>query len=751
MKKIKGSLKAIRMSHLVVMFAVMAVACMAIRTHQLLNVLNLTNGFFENSDFTVPVLYGILAVGSVLFLILSFLSKNVPSPKLTEGRNIPLGIASFIGAIGFVWDIIVIAKTVVPVSDTPYGINTNVFDMLMNNYIKDNGGVFLILQFVFAVLSVFYLIVFGMSHFEGKATYKKISLLSIAPGCWAMFVLISKLMKAVSFITVSELLFEIGMLVFTMLFFLTFARIVSGVFSVNSMWCTYGCGFPAAIFAGLISVSRGISLVVGNGTVEGNDFSFTYLFLFIFIVVYILSTLGAGFKNSLKKMQSVSKIVLPDDAEVVVKHSSAPLDASEVQETEKLENIEKKKRFSIAPEFKNMGGLDNFFDEEPEYDITEEVENTSEYEFTADEISTEKTDDLPVDEAAEETTEIEEINEVEETEKVEEISSFDTSIPVEDIAFYQLEDLVNKTEVENTVGAEAVEHYEEKVDEETDEDCDEVDSQIDDSVTFEENSQEVDTTPIEEVTEISFDAYGEDIAEENTEEISQENTEENIEESGEEINGFDDEFDVELTAIFAQNEESDKTYDTAEEVISETVEEFGLLDSFEETVEEAEVTGTLGEAVEIVEAVESLEEIVEEVSLLDETELLSSGEQENSSVKSNDGFLEFSQMLIEDFDDEVSADDIVNEEKADKPSAEVVEAAETEEPKKSKSDKAKKEKVKKEKVKKDKVKKEKVKKDKVKKEKPQKAPKSFGKKKKKEEDEEPLKIVSLADLKNKKD
>jgi hypothetical protein len=56
-----------------------------------------------------------------------------------------------------------------------------------------------------------------------------------------------------------------------------------------------------------------------------------------------------------------------------------------------------------------------------------------------------------------------------------------------------------------------------------------------------------------------------------------------------------------------------------------------------------------------------------------------------------------------------------------------------------------------EKTKKEKPQKEKIKKEKVKKEKPQKAPKTFGKKKKKIEDDEPLKIVSLADLRNKKD
>ncbi len=664
MKKIKGSLKAIRMSHLVVMFALITVACTAIRTHQLLNVVNLTNGFFENSDFTVPLLYGLLAVGSVLFLILSFLSKNVPSPKLTEGRNIPLGMASFVAAIGFVWDIIVIAKIVIPANNTPYGINTNVFDMLMNSYIKDNGGVFLVLQFVFAILSVFYFIVFGMSHFEGKATYKKISLLSIAPGCWAMFVLISKLMKAVSFITVSELLFEIGMLTFTMIFFLTFARIASGVFSVNSMWCTYGCGFPAAVFAGLISVPRGISLIVGNGTVEGNDFSFTHLFLFIFIIVYIISTLGAGFKNSLKKMRSVSNIVLPDDDEVVVKSSEASAPASTVEVVLVEENTEKKKRFSIAPEFKNIPEISSFFDDEVEDTVKEEVED-----------------------------------------------------------------------------------YEEKVDEEAYEASDEVDSQIDDVIASEESSQEIDTDPVEEIAEASPEADGEDACEEASEEVSEEFSEEATEEISEEVTESDEEeFDFELTDIFAEKQVVEENHEVSAGIISE------------EIVSEA----VIYEPVEVPEKEEKLSEEFEEViaepvaenDVFEQTEDIVADEPEKSSVKTTGGFLEFSQMLIDDFDDE-DLTDAADEKKESVKKAEEIKAtpevkeSETTEP--VKSEKVKKEKVKKEKAKKEKVKKEKIKKEKVKKEKPEKPSKSFGRKKKTTEDEEPLKIVSLADLKNKQD
>ena len=708
MKKIKGSLSAIRMSHLVVLFAVMAVSGLAIRTYQLLVMVNPTNGFFENANFTVPVLYGILAVGCVLFLALSFLSKNVPAPKLIEGRNIPLGLASFLAAISFIWDVFIIARDVLP--DMGIGMNSVVYDGLLSNYIKANGGVFVILQFVFAVLSVFYFIVFGMSHFEGKATYKKVSLLSIAPGCWAMFVLISKLMKAISFITVSELLFEIGMLVFTMLFFLTFARIVSGVFTVNSMWCTYGCGFPAAIFAGLISVPRGIILAVGRETVEGNDFSFTHLFLFVFITVYMISTLGVGFKNSLKKMQSVSNIVLPDDAEVVVKSSETVTPVLEVQETEK---IEKKKRFSIADEFKDIGDMGNFFDDEPEA-VIEDIEPGNDSQEIQDELIPENVEEIQVIEEVEKTEETKEIEEVEKS------SSFDIKIPVEDISFYQVENLITEKDEENTV-AEAVEDYEEKVDEEIIENCDEIDSQVDDTLIAQENPQEIDGDSLEEIQEISFETDGENTLEESAEEISEESDEEIVETE-------EDGLDFELADIFAKSTLIKEVSEKPEEIIEEIISEESV-----DGISESDVV----EEIEIFEDIVEAEEIIENVEIPEESEPVIT-ENIESSVESRGGFLEFSQMLIDDFDEE----DLVDDTKESKKTVE--ETVEIQEPEKE-------EKTKKEKPQKEKIKKEKVKKEKVKKEKPQKAPKTFGKKKKKIEDDEPLKIVSLADLRNKKD
>ena len=724
MKKIKGSLSAIRMSHLVVLFAVTAFSALAIRTYQLLVMVNPQNGFFENADFTVGVLYGLLALSSVLFLILSFLSKNVPAPKLPEGRNILLGVASFIAAAGFAYDVVAVAKDIIP--EIGNGMNSAVFGGLLTSYVKANGGMFVVLELIFALISAFYLIIFGTSHFEGVATYKKLSVLSIAPGCWAMFVLISKLMKAISFITVSELLFEIAMLVFTMLFFLTFARIVSGVYSVNSMWCTYGCGFPAAVFAGLVSVPRGIVLLGGGENVVDSEFSFTHLFLFVFIVIYIVSTLGVGFKNSIKKIRSVSNIVLPDDDEVVVKASE---DANAVVEEAVIEQVvenEKKKRFNIAPEFRNIDDISSFFDDETDEILNEQVEAVPSRDIEAsiaDEFSWDESDAVVESEVPLEEPESEEIIE-EMSEPVvetisEEIAKPEGCLPVEDIDFYQIDYKVPEDK-EITV-AEAVEDYEEISEKEDNQIGDEVDSQIDGIIYAEESSQEIGDESAEEIEDFSVEIVGEVPCEEESEEI----TEEIIEEVVEEVTSDDDDPDFELMDIFGEKTQEIQSVEesveavaevASKEIIEEIIENIGVAEIFEEKVE----------IIDCVQTEELIEEPVAEEPIAEELV-----EEDVNSHKSSSGFLEFSQMLIDADEEEltVSAEETAE---AVAPVKEINEPQVTEAPKPVRA------------------KKEKVKKEKVKKEKVPKTPKLRGKKKN-TEDDEPITIVSLADLRQKKD
>lgn len=320
MNKLKGSSNAIRMKHLFTIFILSLIVALPLRTYQLLVMVNPENGFFENSNFAVPLLYIAAFVFAALMVVLSFFSKGIPAPEITEGKNFVLGTASIVLSIGFVWDVINIVQTITP--QTAYGFDSYASQTLVSAFIKENGGVFIIVQLVAAALSVLYFLIFGVSFFEGKKTYKKVPLLSLAPVIWGMSILISKLMKPISFITVSELLFEIFAFVFIMVFFLTFARVSTGVFTENGMWSVFGCGFAAALFGGIITIPRLIAAFVGLAPVTGHAFNLTHFCVEIFIVVALFSLIGVGFKNGTKNLESFSDFSFENDEKIVVKRSS---------------------------------------------------------------------------------------------------------------------------------------------------------------------------------------------------------------------------------------------------------------------------------------------------------------------------------------------------------------------------------------------------------------------------------------------
>ncbi len=432
MNKLKGSMSSVKMKYLIFVFAAAMLAALPTRVYQLLAIVDYTNGFYNGSDVTIPVLYGAIFIFAIIFMALSFVSKEVPSPKLPAGKNPILGVASLIMVAGLGWDILSIERKVIP--QVQGGFSFEMFKSLMSSNLEQNGGVFLVLEFVFAIFAIFYFLIFAVSHLNGKASYKEYKLLALTPLCWAITMLVSKLMTAVSFIKVSELLFEIFMLVFAMLFFLTFARISSGVFTEDSMWGIYGYGFSAALFAGLVTIPRIACAIIGLPYVEGYEFNFAHLAILIFVLSYVVASLGVGFKDGFKNIRAMAQVQLPDDESVVVKHGKAAV-VEEVFET-------------AEPEFELF--------EEPEAeieDVVEELEEViDEFETEIDEItdsSVERVaDEVPVEETPEtgnvyEEKELEEQEEFGETE-IEEQENLSDAV-FEEIAEDVIDEFEEKT------------------------------------------------------------------------------------------------------------------------------------------------------------------------------------------------------------------------------------------------------------------------------------------------------------------
>ncbi len=388
MKKIKGSSSAVKMKYLLFVFAAAVLVSLPTRVYQLLALVDASNGFFKESDVTVPVLYAVLVVFGLLFLVLSFISKEVPSPKLPAGKNLLLGVASFVITGGMGWDIFRTLGEIIPVNQG----NAAIFISLLKTNLAQKGGSFTILELVFAFFAMIYFIVFGISHLNGKASYKEFKLLALSPLCWSMTVLITKLMNPISFIKISELLFEIFMFVFVMLFFITFARISSGVFTEDSMWGIYGYGLVAALLASLVTIPRIVIALVGLEAVDGYSFDFSHLAILVFIMAYVFASLGVGFKDGIKNRRTVNEIDLPDDFEVVAKkddfNSSFEEDVEELELTEEIKEVVEETEQSVEENISNIEaettdtvkGFEFKFDESVLDDeiVEEQVEETVE-------------------------------------------------------------------------------------------------------------------------------------------------------------------------------------------------------------------------------------------------------------------------------------------------------------------------------------------------------------------------------------
>ncbi len=469
MNKIKGSSSAVKMKYLLFVFAAAVLVVLPTRVYQLLALVDTTNGFFKENDVTIPVLYAVVVVFALIFLVLSFISKEVPSPKLPTGKNPVLGIASFVMTAGLGLDMFRILRDTIPAN---HG-QASVFFSILKINLSESGGAFTILEFIFAFFAIVYFLVFGLSHLNGKASYKDFKLLALAPLCWSMTALVTRLMNAISFIKVSELLFEIAMLVFVMLFFLTFARISSGVFTEDSMWGIYGYGLTAALLAAIVTIPRIVIMLVGLEAVEGYEFDFSHLTTMLFIVAYVFASLGVGFKDGLRNRRAVNEIELPDDFEAVTKKDDSAEAFSEIEVAEEVE-IEAEeeiieKEMVVEPEKEdNINGFAVFVDElnSDESDASEDtadevVENEIEEVAEIAEKTVEAVIEEAVEVSAEEVTEaveesVEEVEPVAEgiieqtAETVEEITEETSEEIVEEVADKAVEETAEKTEKENS-------------------------------------------------------------------------------------------------------------------------------------------------------------------------------------------------------------------------------------------------------------------------------------------------------------
>ena len=244
----------------VIIMAIAAVVALPIRTMQFFTVLEGESGFYREADWSVYLLYGVLALSIVAILVYGIFSRKRLDYSLEVSKRPVMGVVSMAAALGVLLDAAFCITSAMKIEEISSGLSTA-------NYVEgmtQGDGVILTAEAVFAVFTSIYLVVLGFSYLSGKTNGSEYRLISLAPVIWSIFRLVYRFKRTISFVRVSDLLFEMIMICFMIMFFFAFAQVNSRVGGKGNEWKIAAYGIPAALLALVCFVPRFIVTITGN-------------------------------------------------------------------------------------------------------------------------------------------------------------------------------------------------------------------------------------------------------------------------------------------------------------------------------------------------------------------------------------------------------------------------------------------------------------------------------------------------------
>lgn len=292
MKKIKGSISKPHPSTLITVAALSLCVLLPLRVYQVTSIIDPETGFFTDSSFTVPLFYILGGAVAAALMILSYMNDKANRTRNCAVKSKLLGAISVITAISIMYGSVTSISGFVKLSSE--------YSLLMHNvsftsYLTQSGATALLLKSVFGILTGVFFCVYAISCFSDKMKLSSVKILSAAPVAWAICRIVYRFIEKISFVNVSDLLLELIMLVFIIMFLLAFAQVVTDVTPEISAWRLYGCGLPAAVTAFIVSAPKVFLMVIGHPEliVEGYSFELCDLILAIFIPVFLYNTATA--------------------------------------------------------------------------------------------------------------------------------------------------------------------------------------------------------------------------------------------------------------------------------------------------------------------------------------------------------------------------------------------------------------------------------------------------------------------------
>ena len=241
-----------------------------LRIYQLFTNIEANTGFFKSQNWTVYAVYTAFILSMVVLAVLSFRGVRIPASRPVLRKDRAMVFSGFLFALGLSTDVALSIVELIRAFRSTGGSGT-----LLANSLFTDGMLVVLLRTICAMLSCVYFVLIALSYATENATYVQYKLLALSPLFWTMFRLVSRFMTKISFLEVSELVFELIELAFMALFFLSFARVSSQIDQKNEMKKVVRYGSLAAFSALFLSLTRLVCVVGGRQELLASGFTFS--------------------------------------------------------------------------------------------------------------------------------------------------------------------------------------------------------------------------------------------------------------------------------------------------------------------------------------------------------------------------------------------------------------------------------------------------------------------------------------------
>ena len=233
-------------------FAAAAIIALPLRVFQSFTIIEGTTGFYSENNWSITLLYAVLAIAVVLILGYAIIKRKKLDFSLETVKRPGLSWLSLIAACGTMLDAYN-SFTAFMSSDLPVTAEST-----------GSSGIIFLVQSIFAVISAIYFVMLWLTYLKGKTSGSEIRLLALAPVIWNILRLVARFMRTISYIRVPELLFEMIAISFMILFFNALAQVNTGLGEKNGEWKIGAYGLPAALMALICFIPRLIVTLSGN-------------------------------------------------------------------------------------------------------------------------------------------------------------------------------------------------------------------------------------------------------------------------------------------------------------------------------------------------------------------------------------------------------------------------------------------------------------------------------------------------------